>query len=174
MVDGRGTGSLVSLTGWTNAHTHTDRLTDSTDRTDRLHMAMLQDVHAVAGLTPRTAYLFHTQDAAPSPRTVLYFQGPMLPALPTDLADEQHALRLIYICPQPASACIGPSFPLPKYWSTFGLRIPKLSRISHPQGQTPPASVSSCCCCAALLLDRLVRAAALDGSPPLPDLYLVP
>lgn len=30
---------------------------------------MLQGVHAVAGLTPRTAYLSHTQDAAPSPRT---------------------------------------------------------------------------------------------------------
>lgn len=44
--DGRGTGSLVSLTGRGNAHTHThtharthtlrsDRLTDSTDRADR-------------------------------------------------------------------------------------------------------------------------------------------
>lgn len=53
---------------------------------------MLQDVHAVAGLTPRTAYLVHTPDAAPSPRTFQrwgssIFQGPMLPALPTDLAE---------------------------------------------------------------------------------------
>lgn len=87
MVDGRGTGSLVSLTGRGSArthtltrshtHTHTDQTDDRTALTEQIapvsathgHMATLQGVHAVAGLTPRTAYLSHTQDAAPSPRT---------------------------------------------------------------------------------------------------------
>lgn len=34
MFDSRGTGSLVSLTGW-DKRTHTDSQTDNTDKTDR-------------------------------------------------------------------------------------------------------------------------------------------
>lgn len=88
------------------------------------------------------------------------FQGPMLLALSTDLA-EQRALRLIYICPQPASSCIGPSFPfLSTGRPTLGLRISQLSRSVIP-GQTPLASLSVLLlplprCCAAARQDWCV------------------
>lgn len=73
---------------------------------------MLQDVHAVAGPAPRTAYLVHTPKAAPSPRTLRRWWARLLSGSPCYLPSrltlrEQHALRLIYIRLQPASACIG-------------------------------------------------------------------
>jgi len=147
---------------------------------------MLQDVHAVAGLTPRTAYLVHTPDAAPSPRTLQRwgsstFRVPMLPsALPTDLAESNtpcasstsirnlHLLALVLPFPFPSTGR-----PLDcAFLNLVGSVIHKV-RL-HPRHCPPAAGTGTGTALAALLLDRLVRAAALDGSPPLSHVYLVP
>lgn len=181
MVDGRGTGSLVSLTGQRDEHTHTDR--HSTDKTDRSCFCRTRApghaTRCTCGRRPGSSYCVPLPHAGrcpfptyPFPMLVLvYLQGPMLPALPTD---SNNALRLLYICPQPASACIGPSFPLPKYCPTFDCAFLNLVGSVIPKVRSTRVTVLLLLLRCRAAARQTGGAAALHGSPPLSLLYLVP
>jgi hypothetical protein len=155
------------------------------------HSSTVRTGHATrctCGRRPDTSYCVPRPHAGrcpfptyPSTLGLVYFQGPhVTSALPTDLAESNtpcasstsirnlHLLALVLPFPFPSTGR-----PLDcAFLNLVGSVIHKV-RL-HPRRCPPAAGTGTGTGLSALLLDRLVRAAALDGSPPLSHVYLVP
>lgn len=123
---------------------------------------MLQGVHAVAGLTPRTAYLSHAQDAAPSPRTGSQCQGSSTFRVPCYYLPSRLTLQRatrpaphLHLSLNLHLLVLFLPFPFPSTGRPLDCAFPNLVGSVIHKVRLHPRQCPAACCAAALLLDRL-------------------